>query len=153
MAIDIDLPFLEQLWEEQQGRCAVSDVMFSDECHPNAFVKTPFAASIDRIDSAGGYLRDNVRLVAMIANFAMGQWGHNVLRRLSHGVVETERKVEKAWFRQQRSKLRKAERSAETLQGAALARQKRVIAALKRALTMGPARLGGAAAAANRGRS
>ena len=152
MTIDIDMSFLELLWKEQQGRCAVSGVLFSDECHPHAFVKTPFAPSIDRIDSTGGYVRDNVRLVCMIANFAMGQWGHNVLRRLAHGVVETERKAERGWFRKQRSKLRSAEKAAEALQGEALTRQRRVIAALKRSLTLGPARLGGAAAAANRRR-
>jgi hypothetical protein len=144
-AIDVDLEFLLSLWKAQQGCCAVSGYAFSDEFHKDAFVKTPFAPSLDRIDSSKGYVKENVRLVSMIANFAMGQWGHDVLRRFAHGVVETERKVHSAWFRKQRRKLRNAERAAESMNGEELVRQKRVIAGLKRAITMGPARLGGAA--------
>lgn len=144
-AIDVDLEFLQSLWEAQEGHCAVSGIEFSDEYHKNAFVKTPFEPSLDRIDSSGGYTKGNVRLVCMIANFAMGQWGDRVLRRFAHGVVETERKAQKSWFRQQRRKLRQAEKAAESMTGDELRRQKRVIAGLKRALTMGPARLGGAA--------
>lgn len=143
-AIDIDLDFLHALWRAQEGRCAVSGITFSDEYHRHAFVKTPLEPSLDRIDSRGGYTKENVRLVSMIANFAMGQWGTDVLRRLAHGVVETERRVHAAWFRDQRRKLRKAEKAAETMAGAELARQKRVIGGLKATLTKGPARLGAA---------
>jgi hypothetical protein len=107
-------------------------------------VKTPFEPSLDRIDSSGGYTRTNVRLVSMVSNFAMGQWGADVLRRLAHGVVETERKVNAKWFRDQRRKLRRAEQAAAAMRGEALSRQKRVIAGLKAALTKGPARLGAA---------
>jgi hypothetical protein len=68
----------------------------------------PFSPSIDRIDTVGGYTTDNVRLVCVAANFALNQWGDDVLRRLAHGVVKTERKIEKAWYAQQRRKLRKS---------------------------------------------
>ena len=148
--VDIDIGFLEELWEAQKGRCAVSGLQFTREAYKNAFVKTPFAPSIDRIDSAHGYLKGNVRLDCVVSNFALNQWGDNVLRRISHGVVETEKKVHRAWFRDQRRKLRQAEANAETMIGPELARQRRVIAGLKRILTMGPARLSGAAFAANR---
>ena len=141
---------MRALWDAQQGRCAVSGLAFSDERHEDAFVKTPFAPSLDRIDSTAGYLKGNVRLVCMAANFALNQWGDDVLRRLAHGVVETERKVHAAWFRDQRRKLRTAEKQAETMSGKELAKQRQVIAGLKRALTMGPARLGGAALKARR---
>ncbi len=145
LATDIDLEFLRSLWEAQQGYCAVSGLAFTDESHREAFVKTPFAPSLDRIDSSRGYLKGNVRFVCMAANFALNQWGDDVLRRLAHGVVETERQVHRAWFRDQRRKLRKAEKAAEKMTGKELAQQRRIIAGLKRALTMGPARLGGAA--------
>ncbi len=150
LAMDIDLEFLRSLWEAQQGCCAVSGLAFTDEPHKEAFVKTPFAPSVDRIDSSRGYLKENVRLVCMAANFALNQWGDDVLRRLAHGVVGTERKVHRAWFRDQRRKLRNAEKAAETKTGKELAQQRRIIAGLKRTLTMGPARLGGAALKAHR---
>jgi hypothetical protein len=145
LAVEIGLEFLRSLWDAQQGYCAVSGLAFTDEHHNEAFVKTPFAPSLDRIDSSKGYVKGNVRLVCMAANFALNQWGDDVLRRLAHGVVEKEREVHKAWFRSERRKLRDAEKAAETMAGENLARQRRVIAGLKRALTMGPARLGGAA--------
>jgi len=148
--IDVDLEFLRHLWLEQEGRCAVSGIVFSDELHERSFVKRPFEPSLDRIDSAKGYTTENVRLVVVIANFAMGQWGEDVLRRLAHGVVETERKVHAKWFRDQRRKLRQAEKLALRLQGAELTRQKRIIAGLKASLTKAPARL---AAAGRKARS
>ena len=74
----------------------------------------------------------------------MNEWGDDVLRRLAHGVVGTERKAQRAWFRNQRRKLRKAEQQAETMRGKELTTQRQVIAGLKRSITMGPARLSGA---------
>lgn len=145
LLLEFDLEQLRSLWEAQKGCCDVSGLVFNDERHEGAFVKTPFAASLDRIDSSKGYIAGNVRLVCMAANFALNEWGDDVLRRLAHGVVETEQKRHRTWFRDQRRKLRDAEDAAKTMTGKALARQQRVIAGLKRALTMGPARLGGAA--------
>lgn len=145
----ITLDDLFTLWDRQDGRCAVSGIEFHDEAYPKALVKRPFAPSLDRINPDKGYTPDNVRLVCVSANFARNQWNDNVLRRLAHGIVETERKQEKAWFREQRRKIRDAERLAESMIGRDLDRQKRKIAALKRALTMGPARLKGAAIIAN----
>tara|TARA_R110002124_G_scaffold54003_9_gene154168 strand:+ start:1141 stop:1698 length:558 start_codon:yes stop_codon:yes gene_type:complete len=148
--VDLDVEHLSSLWEEQGGRCAVSGLPFTRETYENAFVKTPFAPSVDRVDCSKGYLKGNVRLVCVISNFALNEWGDNVLRRLAHGVVATEKEVHKVWFRNQKRKLHQAEAKVVTLTGSDLVRQRRVIAGLKRALTMGPARLGGAALTANR---
>lgn len=144
LKLDVDLEFLVSLWHRQKGRCAVSGLSFSEEWKDEAFVKTPFGPSLDRIDSSKGYERENVRLVCMAANFALNEWGDDVLRRLAHGVVGTERKVHRAWFRSQRRKLRKAEQQAEAMRGRELIKQRKVIAGLKRSITMGPARLSGA---------
>ena len=144
LAMEIDLEFLGSLWEAQQGCCAVSGLAFTDERHEQAFVKRPFAPNLDRIDSSKGYIRGNVRLVCIVANIAMSQWGDRILRRLAHGVVETERKVHRVWFRDQRRRLRNAENAAVAMTGKELARQKRVIAGLKSALTKSTARLGAA---------
>tara|TARA_R110002074_G_scaffold246040_1_gene418006 strand:- start:1059 stop:1616 length:558 start_codon:yes stop_codon:yes gene_type:complete len=150
LEVDLDVEYLSDLWEAQGGHCAVSGLPFTRETHTNAFVKTPFAPSVDRIDCSKGYLKGNVRLVCVISNFALNEWGDNVLRRLAHGVVATEKEVHKDWFRDQKRKLRQAEAKAISMTGSDLVSQRRVIAGLKRALTMGPARLGGAAITANR---
>lgn len=150
LEVDLDAEYLSALWEAQNGRCAVSGLPFTRETYESAFVKTPFAPSVDRVDCSKGYIKGNVRLVCIISNFALNEWGDNVLRRLAHGVVATEKEAHKGWFRDQRRKLRQAEAKAVSLTGSDLLRQRRVIAGLKRALTMGPARLGGAAKTANR---
>lgn len=150
LAFDVDIDHLMFLWQEQKGCCAVSGLPFSYETKATAFVKTPFAPSLDRIDPSQGYIRGNVRLVCTIANFALNQWGDDVVRRFAHGVIDTERREKRAWFRAQRRKLKNAEKAAEAMSGADLAKQRRVIAGLKRSITMGPARLGGAAITAHR---
>ena len=141
----ISLEGLLELWDRQGGRCAISGIEFHDETYPKVLVNRPFAPSIDRIDPNAGYTPENVRLVCVSANFARNQWNDNVLRRLAHGIVDTERKQEKTWYREQRRKLREAEKLAANMSGRELARQNRSIAGLKRAITMGPARLTGSA--------
>ena len=60
-------------------RCKVTGVEFSMEKVAN---RLPFAPSIDRINSAQGYVVDNCRIVCVAANYAMNAWGDQVLKRL-----------------------------------------------------------------------
>jgi hypothetical protein len=138
---DLSLRVLEELWHRQGGRCAVSGLEFDDERFADAFVKRPFAASVDRIDSSRGHVSENVRLVCVAVNFARGQWGDDVLRQVAYGIVETERDQENAWYHAKRAALAEARRRLEELDGPAYDRQKRRIAGLKAALTKGPSRL------------
>ena len=147
---------LRVLWEACEGRCAVSGLPFSLDTFSNALVKRPFAPSIDRIVSSQGYTLKNTRLVCTAANFAMNQWGVEVLRRVSKGVVAMERKrrdrdkVFTDWDVQTRRKLGQMERAAENMAGDDLKKQGQRIAGLKRALTIGPVGLSDAAARAVR---
>ena len=63
------------VWERCEGRCAVSGLEFSDSVVGTGRAKKPFAPSLDRIDRFRGYRPDNVRLVCVVANFAMNAWG------------------------------------------------------------------------------
>ena len=138
---DLTLETLTELWRAQGGRCALSGLEFDDERFPDAFVKRPFAASVDRIDTAGDHVLSNVRLVCVAVNFARGQWGDDVVRQVAHGIVETERAEARGWYHAKRAELAEAHRRLADLDGDAYARQKRRIAGLKAALTKGPARL------------
>ena len=150
LSFDLTVGNVTEIWDNQTGRCALSGLAFSEERYEHARVKMPFAASIDRIDDKKGYVLGNVRLVCAAANFARNQWGDTVLRRLAHGIVETERVVEGPWYREQRRKLRAAEKAAAGMTGKKLERQKHVISGLKAAITKGPARSRGAARKAKR---
>jgi len=137
----------------QRGCCAVSGTSFNDERFDHGLVKHPFAPSLDRIDSRAGYTSENVRLVCTCANFGMGQWGEEVLRRVAVGMLTKEASPpapteDEDWLRQQLAKLAAAERLAQGLSGKELKAQRRRIAALKAFITKGPEGLRKAAARA-----
>jgi hypothetical protein len=69
---------VETLYARQEGRCEVTRLPFTRQRFDEALVKHPFAPSIDRRSSSGGYTTDNVRLVCVAVNFRMG---HNGSRR------------------------------------------------------------------------
>lgn len=64
LPVEIDLPFLLGLWESQRGRCALSRLKMSHRFND------PLSASIDRKDSAKGYVPGNVQLVCQWVNRA-----------------------------------------------------------------------------------
>lgn len=66
----------EPLLIQSGWRCAVSRSVFR---LTTVNGKRPFAPSIDRIDSAGGYTRNNCRVVCVAVNYAMNVWGAEVL--------------------------------------------------------------------------
>lgn len=150
---DLDMAGLEELWLHQGGRCALSGLEFDDEEFPDAFVKRPFRASVDRIDPSRDHVFGNVRLVCVAVNFARGQWGDDVLRQIAYGIVETERSEERGWYHAKRAELGEAERRLASLTGEARRTQMRRIAGLKAALTKGPSRLRSAGRRARKGRA
>jgi len=70
---NLDLRYLKDLWEEQEGRCALSGLPLDLPRNSLAWEQRtgdPWKPSLDRVDSSRGYLKGNVRFVAMIANLA-----------------------------------------------------------------------------------
>ena len=62
--LDIDRFFLEKLWDNQRGLCFWTQVPLLK----NGPVRHPQKASVDRIDSSKGYLRENIVLACQFAN-------------------------------------------------------------------------------------
>lgn len=88
LEIDPDLP--EQLLfllEQQKYRCAVSGVAFSPKKIGEGQAPRPFAPSIDRIDSNGGYTAGNIRVICWACNCFFGVWGSEPAERLARGIV------------------------------------------------------------------
>lgn len=73
---DIDEQFLKQLWEEQQGICSLSgqNLILPKSTSGFSNGKQPYNASIDRINSSRGYVKGNIRFIALIANLAKANW-------------------------------------------------------------------------------
>jgi len=104
-----------------------------------AFVKYPFAPSIDRINCGFGYRRGNVRLVSTAVNFGLGQWGDEVFRTIAEATVQHQNRL---IANQPASALDERINAAVAvlplLSKAERQLQARRIAGLKRALTLGP---------------
>jgi predicted DNA-binding transcriptional regulator AlpA len=79
LKFELCLEDVSPLLEAQDYRCAVSGREFSFEpVGPSKL--SPYAPSLDRIDSARGYEIDNIRWVCVAVNFMMNQWGDEVFR-------------------------------------------------------------------------
>lgn len=66
-------------------RCAVSGIPFAKRLASDG-KRDPWAASIDRIENRHGYVFENVRVVCVMANIAMSDWGLDTLVRLARGI-------------------------------------------------------------------
>lgn len=62
---DLSLDYLVELWDSQEGLCAVSGVPMT---HMRGKGKVMTNVSIDRIDSDIGYVRGNIQLVCYVVN-------------------------------------------------------------------------------------
>lgn len=73
---DIDIEYLEKLWQEQEGKCAISKVPL----HLKKWNQKnkPDTASLDRIDSKIGYIRGNVQFLAYSLNLAKNSFTNEV---------------------------------------------------------------------------
>lgn len=65
-AVTITLDDLFEIWNRQEGRCALTDY----EMVTSGSQYEPMKASLDRIDSNGIYEKENVRLVCLWSNIA-----------------------------------------------------------------------------------
>jgi hypothetical protein len=81
--IDITLDDLKTQWEKQDGKChwlgidmSLQDLMIS---------RSPFAPSVDRLDSSGEYTKDNIVLTTRFANLGRGAYaGEDFKQRLDN---------------------------------------------------------------------
>ncbi len=71
--------------ERSAGRCELSGTPFAYS--KNRKVRNPFVASLDRIESSGGYTFENVRLVCLAVNIALNQWGLECLLLIASGLL------------------------------------------------------------------
>lgn len=93
--VDIDLPYLKQLWESQSGVCEISGIKMVLRTHSNAYKGTknytklsPYTASLDRIDSNKPYQQGNVRWISYMANTARNAFSDDELIEFCKNVAQ-----------------------------------------------------------------
>ena len=69
--VEITKEYLKELWDEQDGKCAVTGLHMTYYPRPQR-QSTGLNASVDRIDSSGTYSKGNVRLVCSRVNMMKG---------------------------------------------------------------------------------
>lgn len=90
--INFDLTETEvlELVVGSKGRCSVTGIALSNdrgELAPGRRMRRPWAPSIDRVDSTQGYAYGNCRIVCCAANYAMSQWGEDVLVEMAKAIA------------------------------------------------------------------
>lgn len=68
--IQITLQDLLELWNTQNGLCAVTKIPLLSKYFDDNKPKNPYQASLDRIDHTKGYTKQNVRFVCYMFNIA-----------------------------------------------------------------------------------
>ena len=61
---NLDLDYVCELWEKQNGKCAITNMQMLTEYN------NLMAVSVDRIDSSKGHVKGNIQLVCQFVNFA-----------------------------------------------------------------------------------
>lgn len=75
VAFALEPSHIKDALDAQEWRCAISGMPFEPTILDRVELERPFRPSIDRIIPANGYVPSNIRIVCMIANFAMSNWG------------------------------------------------------------------------------
>lgn len=74
--VEIDKKFICTLWDEQNGKCAITGIQMTHR------KRDPRAVSIDRIDSDKGYTGDNVQLICVFANLGKRDFNNEEIKLL-----------------------------------------------------------------------
>ena len=72
---------------EQDYRCPISGSYFTHDAFDGDGEQKPYQPSVDRIDPSRGYERDNIRIVCLLVNMAMSNWGEEPLRKIAERIV------------------------------------------------------------------
>lgn len=88
MSCEVTIEWMLDQIKRQYFRCALSGIRFhTNFSRDRGWTKNPYLPSLDRIDNTKGYTLDNVRIVLSAVNFALNEWGEDVLREIAGGMI------------------------------------------------------------------
>jgi hypothetical protein len=80
---DIDKEYLTNLWDENNGCCALTKRPFKLESWGDFGQVNPDAPSVDRINPSLGYIKGNIRLVTYHMNISLSDFGTELFEVLA----------------------------------------------------------------------
>lgn len=86
---DIDLDLIKDLWNKQEGKCAISDIDMTYELDSGRVYSN---VSIDQINPSKGYTKDNIQLVCMSINQLKSDFDMNTVFKICNGIISNARK-------------------------------------------------------------
>lgn len=89
--LEFDIDFMFVLRKLRVGTCEATGLEFDYSPPPNGLHKNPYSPSLDRIDQARGYVKDNIRVVCTAFNLLKNQWSDDVMERVAEGFLATRR--------------------------------------------------------------
>lgn len=93
LPFNITKDYLKKLWDEQNGKCAVSGIeMTYSICEG----RTPTNVSIDQINPNNGYTKGNIQLVCMAVNQIKSDLQMDDVYRFCKAILENKERNEKA---------------------------------------------------------
>ena len=86
----VSIDDLEQIWNNQNGKCALTDwemtmILGKGNVTTNA--------SIDRIDSSKGYIKDNIQFVCRVVNVFKSDATEELLYKMCDAIVKNKKNV------------------------------------------------------------
>ena len=87
---NLDLVYLKKLWEKQHGICPITGwkLILPRSSEGWSRGKNQRNASLDRIDNSIGYLKDNVRYISIMANYARNSFADQDVLEFCKTVVQ-----------------------------------------------------------------
>lgn len=82
---DITKQDLMDLWNKQEGKCAISKIPMTFNIDSG---RNPYNVSIDQINPAQGYTKDNIQLVCMCVNQLKSDFDMNVIINICKNIIE-----------------------------------------------------------------
>lgn len=80
--VSVTLDDLEAMYRRQRGKCALTGIPLSLDGKKPGRARNPWMLSIDRIESAKGYVAGNVHLVTTMANVAKAEFTMRDFQRM-----------------------------------------------------------------------
>lgn len=89
--VNLSLQDLKEQWDKQKGICPYTGwKMKIAPCQSRKSIKkTPDRASLDRIDSKKGYVKNNIQFVSLIAQYAKNDWDECVILDFANAVCRS----------------------------------------------------------------